>query len=98
MMQIHGRITTVHRNAPCVAAALTPDNLTGMSTTAEGERVTMILTGSQIRSVIASMDDYLLNLAIAEDACSSFSQLPADLKNINTGQKPGTRPMENDRC
>lgn len=74
MMEIHGRITTVHRNAPCVAAALTPDNLTGMATTAQGERVTMIITGTQIRSVIASMDDYLMNLAIAEDACSSFSQ------------------------
>jgi len=98
MMEIHGRITTVHRNAPCVAAALTPDNLRGMATTAEGERVTMILTGTQIRSVIASMDDYLMNLAIAEDACSSFSQLPADLKNTNTRQKPGRRTGENDRC
>ncbi len=37
----------------------------------------MILTGSQIRSVIASMDDYLMNLAIAEDACSSFSHVPS---------------------
>ena len=98
MMEIHGRITTVHRNAPCVAAALTPDNLTGMDTTAEGERVTMIMSGTQIRSVIASMDDYLMNLAIAEDACSSFSQVPADLKNTNTRQKPGRRTGENDRC
>jgi len=93
MMQVHGRITTVHRNAPCVAAALTPDNLTGMTTTAQGERVTMILTGSQIRSVIASMDDYLMNLAVAEDACSSFSQSPADPKKYKhpseTGHKPG---------
>jgi hypothetical protein len=98
MMEIHGRITTVHRNAPCVAAALTPDNLTGMATTAQGERVTMIITGTQIRSVIASMDDYLMNLAIAEDACSSFSQTARRSKNTNTRQKPGRRTGENDRC
>jgi hypothetical protein len=84
MMEIHGRITTVHRNAPCVAAALTPDNLTGMATTAQGERVTMIITGTQIRSVIASMDDYLMNLAIAEDACSSFSQNSPQISKIQT--------------
>jgi hypothetical protein len=90
MMQINGRITTVHGNAQCVASALTPDNLTGMTTTAEGDRVTMILTGTQIRSVIASMDDYLMNLAIAEDACSSFSHIPS-VKNTGTCQTPGSR-------
>jgi hypothetical protein len=96
MMQIDGRITTVHRNAACVAAALTPDNLTSMTTTAHDDRVTTIITGSQIRSVIASMDDYLMNLAIAEDACSSFSHMPADLKSTNTHQTPGTRHGQND--
>ena len=81
MMQINGRIATVHRNAQCVASALAPDNLTSMTTTAEGDHVTTLLTGTQLRSVIASMDDYLMNLAIAEDACSSFSFGPADLNN-----------------
>ena len=81
MMQIKGRITTVHRNAQCVASALAPDNLTSMTTTAEGDHVTTVLTGTQLRSVIASMDDYLMNLAIAEDACSSFSPRPEDLNN-----------------
>jgi hypothetical protein len=91
MMQINGRITTVHGNAHCVASALTPDNLTSMTTTAEGDHVTTVLTGTQLRSVIASMDDYLMNLAIAEDACSSFSHTPADLKSTGTSQTPGTR-------
>jgi hypothetical protein len=77
MMQINGRITTVHRNAECVAPALAPDNLTSMTTTAEGNHVITVLTGTQLRSVIASVDDYLMNLAIAEDNCSSFSQLSA---------------------
>ena len=92
MMQINGRITTVHRNAPCVAAALTPDNLTGMTTTAQGEQVTMILTGSQIRSVIASMDDYLMNLAIAEDACSSFSQCARRSQKYKHPSETGQTP------
>ena len=67
-MQIEGSITTRHRNAGAVASALTPDNMLNMTTTAKGDMVTTVITGTQIRSVIASVDDYLMNLAIAEDA------------------------------
>jgi hypothetical protein len=74
MMQINGRITTMHRNAVCVAAALKPDNLNSLTTTADDDRVTTTITGTQIRTVIASVDDYLMNLTIAEDACSVISQ------------------------
>jgi hypothetical protein len=70
MMQIDGTITTVHENAPCVAAALAPDNLRSMDTKADGDKVITTITGTQLRSVIASVDDYLMNLAVAEDACS----------------------------
>ncbi len=70
MMEIEGRITTLHRHAGAVASALTPDNMRNMSTTAQGDRVTTVITGTQIRSIIASVDDYLMNLAIAEDASS----------------------------
>ena len=70
MMQIGGTITTVHENAGCVAAALAPDNLRSMETKAEGDRVITTITGTQLRSVIASVDDYLMNLEVAQDACS----------------------------
>ena len=70
MMQINGTITTVHKNARCVAAALAPDNLRSMDTKAEGDRVITTITGTQLRSVIASVDDYLMNLAVAENVCS----------------------------
>jgi hypothetical protein len=70
MNHIEGTITTVHEKAGCVAAALAPDNLRSMSTKADGDRVITTITGTQLRSVIASMDDYLMNLAVAEDACS----------------------------
>jgi hypothetical protein len=70
MMQIDGTITTLHPDAACVAAALSPDNLRSMETRADGDRVVTTITGTQARSVIASVDDYLMNLAVAEDACS----------------------------
>jgi len=70
MMQIEGTITTVHENAGCVAAALAPDNLRSMETKAKGDRVITTIAGTQLRSVIASVDDYLMNLAVAENACS----------------------------
>ncbi|MCK9631728.1 MAG: hypothetical protein M0R30_08790 [Methanoregula sp.] len=70
MMQIAGTITTHHADAACVAAALSPDNLRSMETRADGDRVVTTITGTQARSVIASVDDYLMNLAVAEDACS----------------------------
>jgi hypothetical protein len=74
MMQIEGTITTVHDDAGCVAAALAPDNLRSMSTKADGNMVITTITGTQLRSVIASVDDYLMNLGIAQDACSVFRQ------------------------
>ena len=68
MMHIEGTITTRHERAGCIAASLAPDNLRSMMTAAEGDRVVTKITGTQLRSIIASVDDYLMNLATAEDA------------------------------
>ena len=73
MMQITGMIATRHGNAASVAEALASDNLCTMTTTADDDVVTTMITGTQLRSVIASVDDYLMNLAIAEDTCSVVS-------------------------
>jgi hypothetical protein len=70
MMKIEGTITTRHERAGTIAASLQPDNIRSMTTLAEGDRVTTTITGTQLRSVIASVDDYLMNLSIAEDATS----------------------------
>ena len=67
MMQVSGLITTIHTDAPSVASALAPDNLKGMTTTADGDGITTVISGTHIRSVIASVDDYLMNLAIADE-------------------------------
>jgi uncharacterized FlgJ-related protein len=96
MMHIKGRITTVHGNADFVASALAPDNLRSMTTTSDGDRVNTAIEGTQLRSVIASVDDYLMNLAIAEDACSSFSQESADQLRNNDQNNPVQTVREKD--
>ena len=67
MKQVRGLIATTHADALGVAASLAPDNLMGMTTTADGDRVTTVIESTQLRSVIASVDDYLMNLAIADE-------------------------------
>ncbi len=73
MMQVHGVIMTTHRLPACVAKAIRPDNLRSMKTVATKNEVKTRITGTQLRSVIASVDDYLMNLAIAEETCSFVS-------------------------
>ena len=83
MKQVRGLIATTHADATGVAASLAPDNLRGMTTVACNGRVVTELTGSQARSVIASVDDYLMNLAIADETTT----LPRTPKQGRTEQK-----------
>jgi hypothetical protein len=69
MMKIEGEIITRHRNASCIARAIRPDNLLNMITMASGDEVKTVISGTKLRSLIASVDDYLMNLAIAEELC-----------------------------
>jgi hypothetical protein len=73
MIAIEGEIRTVHAHPELVAAAICPDNLMNMSTVAEGRHVVTRIRDSRLRSVIASVDDYLTNLAVAEDLCGPGS-------------------------
>lgn len=68
-MKIEGEISTSHRNPSCIAAAICVDNLPGMETTATATKVITTIPGTKLRSVIASVDDYLMNLGIAEETC-----------------------------
>ena len=70
MKQVRGLVATTHEDAPGVAASLSPDNLMGMTTTTDGNRVTTVIESTQLRSVIASVDDYLMNLAIADETAT----------------------------
>ncbi|PKL60707.1 MAG: hypothetical protein CVV33_01275 [Methanomicrobiales archaeon HGW-Methanomicrobiales-4] len=72
-MKITGVIRTTHLLPGCVAAAVAADNLREMDTRAvecEGTAVVQTtITSTRIRSVIASMDDYLTNITVAEELC-----------------------------
>lgn len=80
-MEIQGEIRTRHTHSTCVASALCPDNLQSMQTRADGHIVVTAILGTSLRSVIASVDDYLMNLAVAEDLCS----LAGDRSEENAG-------------
>ncbi len=74
MIHVSGALTTTHRNPACVAAALRPDNLQSMETHSEDDRVVTTIEGTSLRSVIASVDDYLMNLGVAEEVCRCASK------------------------
>jgi len=69
-MRIHAEIRTEHRMPEVAAGALSPDNLKGMETMADGGVVRTVMAGMPLRSALASVDDYLMNLAVVEDLCT----------------------------
>jgi hypothetical protein len=73
MMEIEGIIRTHHTAPLSVAMSLSPDNLSGLETAAIGDAVETRIRSCQLRSVIASVDDYLMNLMISEDLCTYTS-------------------------
>jgi hypothetical protein len=72
--RIEGIVCTRHADPECVAGALSSDNLSNMTTTAFDGMVRTELHTDRLRSAIASIDDYLMNLGIAEDICNYVSQ------------------------
>ena len=73
MTRIEGVIETPHSRPECVAAALEPDNLALIRTYPIEGGVRAEIEGTRLRSITASVDDYRMNLAIAEDVCTSAS-------------------------
>lgn len=73
MTKVTGRIITPHQDPSAVAGSLSPDNLMSMKTGTDGDQVVTTISADRIRSVIASVDDYLTNLTVAEDLCSLVS-------------------------
>jgi hypothetical protein len=73
MISIQGSLTTAHPDPARVAGALAPDNLASMRTRPGAGVVVTEMEGTNLRSIIASVDDYLMNLAIAEDVCRCAS-------------------------
>ncbi|MDD1675309.1 MAG: hypothetical protein LUQ17_01320 [Methanomicrobiales archaeon] len=74
MTHISGVLTTRHTDPSCVAGSVQPDNTQSMDTRAEGDRVITRFETESIRTMIASVDDYLMNLGIAEEMCRCASR------------------------
>ncbi len=92
MMRIDGVITTTHRNPSCIAGAIRVDNLSAMETSETATAVVTTVTGTKLRSVIASVDDYLMNLSIADEACRYGDlQAKADKDRQQDRRTDGTR-------
>ncbi|GLI45706.1 hypothetical protein KH990_01240 [Methanoculleus bourgensis] len=87
MIRVEGIIETPHRHPDCVAAALEPDNLTLIRTYPTEGGVRAEIDGTRLRSIIASVDDYLMNLAIAEDVCTSASRRSEGALRVNWAVK-----------
>ncbi len=66
-MEICGVIMSEHGDAGLIASSLSPDNLLEMKTEAVDGVIRTTIRSERLRSVIASVDDYLTNLLIAEE-------------------------------
>ena len=73
MMKITGTVTTYHEYPECIAESLKADNLLSMTTEAYENCVEWRINGDKLRSIIASVDDYLMNLSVAEEICGCVS-------------------------
>ncbi len=69
-LAVEGVIMTRHRHSEEMAGSIQPDNLSSMMTGVEDGCVKTVIRSQNLRSVIASVDDYLMNLGIAEEICS----------------------------
>lgn len=69
MMRIKGKLTLKSEKADelvnIIAQSLAPDNVSGMKTIVEGDSVTVMFEGDKVGTILASVDDYLMNAKIA---------------------------------
>ena len=70
-MKIKGRLTFKGENAGelvnIIAQSLAPDNVSEMETVVDENSVTVIFSADKIGTILASVDDYLMNAKIASD-------------------------------
>ncbi len=71
MMRIKGKLTLKSEKADelvnVIAQSLAPDNVSGMKTIVDGDSVTVMFEGDKVGTILASVDDYLMNAKIASD-------------------------------
>jgi hypothetical protein len=64
-------IATQHEDVACVAAAVQVDNMSDMETVSRDNLVITTITGIAFSRVIATVDDYLMNLTVADEMSTS---------------------------
>ncbi|MCZ7392102.1 MAG: KEOPS complex subunit Pcc1 [Candidatus Methanoperedens sp.] len=68
-MKIKGKLTFKGENAGelvnIIARSLAPDNVPGIETIVEENSVTVIFSADKVGTILASVDDYLMNANIA---------------------------------
>ena len=65
-----GKIVTTHKKCHVTMDAIRPDNTQNMTTTCKNGEITTEFEVDGIGTLIATMDDYLLNLKIADEITS----------------------------
>ena len=68
-MKIEGKLTFKGERAGelvnVIARSLAPDNVPGIKTIIEDDSVTVLFEGEKVGTILASVDDYLMNAKIA---------------------------------
>ncbi len=69
-MKIEGKLTFKSERADelvnIIARSLAPDNVPGIKTIIDGDTVTVLFEGEKVGTILASVDDYLMNATIVE--------------------------------
>ncbi|HJJ89282.1 MAG TPA: KEOPS complex subunit Pcc1 [Methanocorpusculum sp.] len=68
-MHVTGTIVSVHTHPDHVALTLAPDSNGTMSVEVVEGHVMAKIDGYSLRTVIATVDDYLMNLSVSEQLC-----------------------------
>ncbi len=72
------RIRTEHDEAAVVAAAIRPDNTESIRTRVEGDAVVTDVARETTGGLQATVDDYVVNLMVAETVARTARQTPYD--------------------
>jgi len=79
-MKIKGRLTFTGEKAGelvnIIARSLAPDNVSGMEMVIEGNSATVIFESDKVGTILASVDDYLMNAKITESILIDVATLP----------------------
>lgn len=76
-MKVSGKLTFVCEEscmmADIIEKSLSPDNLSGMETTTDENSFSVIFRTDKIGTMLATVDDYLMNSKIADDMIKKSS-------------------------